>query len=801
MWEKISLLFKNITSRSYDYHVLFATGSFFIVMITSSIVGLVGRSNRIEEEKQNLKDQSDVISQVVENEIEQHVDKLRTLSSWFIQIGNPELNFNLERSQAETVLIETISNNQEMKSLFMIWEPNLFDGKDKKYANLEFNDSTGRFIPMFKKNSDGIVIHEYVQNYNDKDDITSYYYYKNRKNIAFGSPTLYRENAKNSLLMTITVPLRFGTRLLGFLGSDFYLDDINKKLLPLCNESSFDCFIFSKEGTIIASPLRSILTGRNVDNAFRENSDFYFMKFRRGENFEIFNSDYFIISNKLEFSEYENHFNVCLISDISKLNNIGNSYFFKCLLIGLVIFIIIYAIISLFKKIYTDRLKDLTNKSKLITDVDEQIQNNKSIILPELQELDDMLDQYHETFVRIRDLNREIESHSYDETLDTLPHNNKFQKAYNKMLETLRKIASKEVSRKAKEQHDTWIQTGLAKINESMRIGTNKVDILADNILLTLINYVDALMGGLYMTLNEEDGDYLELISAVALGKKKALRIKIEKGVGMVGTCALEKRPLYLRHLPDNYIKVVSGLGKTKPVMLALLPLMYDNELIAVVEIAFLHELEDYEKEFLDVMSSAVAGAMVTAKTNEKTETLMRKFRSQADELAHNEKLMQENIQQLKDEQQKAIEREAYLKSILNAVDNTILTVEITVDGIIKSANQKYLNMIGYDMSQLLNMSIYDLQKEGKEELMRIIYNVSTTGKFIEKEIQRTSKNGETHWLLATYTPYFDYEGKITKVLFFASDITETKRNHQEDLKKIKLLEQEIKKLENNEKD
>ena len=88
-------------------------------------------------------------------------------------------------------------------------------------------------------------------------------------------------------------------------------------------------------------------------------------------------------------------------------------------------------------------------------------------------------------------------------------------------------IASSENERKENETRQNWIKQGIALINESMRIGTNQVDILCDHILLALVKYTDAVLGGLYIHLTEEDGRYLQLVSSVALGKKKALRIKI----------------------------------------------------------------------------------------------------------------------------------------------------------------------------------------------------------------------------------------------------------------------------------
>jgi len=263
----------------------------------------------------------------------------------------------------------------------------------------------------------------------------------------------------------------------------------------------------------------------------------------------------------------------------------------------------------------------------------------------------------------------------------------------------------------------------------------------------------------------------------------------------LVGTCALEKRSIYLDNLPDDYITVMSGLGRSKPKFLAIVPMLYDEELIAVVEIAFIRELKDYEKKFLETMADTVASALVTARINAKTEQLMQQFRTQAATLAKNEKLMQDNIKELKAEQQKSLEREADMKGLIDAVNNTILTIEYTTEGVLLTANDKYLKTMHYDLSEIQGVNVLDLVKTEREELETVIKNVSTTGEFYEKEMKRFTKSGDVRWLWSTYTPYYNYEGKITKILYFAIDITENKK-HQEELEtKIKQLEEQIKSL------
>ena len=794
MFKNIKTKINTLLKQSYNFYAAYSVISFVVIMVIAIVIGLVGRQRYINETKEQMEQAAARVSDQVASSLELYAAKIKKLTTWFNQIGNPELQFDLTRDQAAVVLSENIADEPDMKTLFTVWEPQMFDGLDSLYVLKEYHDSTGRFIPIFTKNSEGIVERDYVKNYNDKNDINSYYYYKTRNSIAFGHPGLIRENAKNILIMQVTSPLKFGTRLLGVIGADFSINSITSDIAEIDIPKQFGITVITSDGQIIASPEKKLLIGKNFANLFPENSDYYFLKFRRHENFEIYQNNEYVIGRNFKMDDYNFHYCVCAVADSADISVSGNIFLAKAAGLGVAVFLLLVLLIVLFRRQYTLQINQLTQKSQRITDVDATYESVSGLYIPELRLLDNIMQRHHSTFVKIRDLNREIEEHRYNDTLDTLPKDNKFQQSYNKMLETLRLIASSENERKENEARQNWIKQGIALINDSMRIGTNQVNLLCDNILLNLLKYTDAVLGGIYLLLNEDDGQYLQLVSAVALGKKKALKIKIQKGVGLVGTCALEKRTIYLDNLPDDYITVMSGLGRSKPKYLAIVPLLYDEELIAVLEIAFIRELKDYEKKFLETMADTVASALVTARINTKTEQLMQQFRSQAATLAKNEKLMQDNIKELKAEQQKSLEREADMKSLIDAVNNTILTIEYTTEGVLLTANDKYLKNMHYDdLSEIQGVNVLDLVKTEREELETVIKNVSTTGQFYEKEMKRFTKSGEVRWLWSTYTPYYNYEGKITKILYFAIDITENKK-HQEELEnKIKELEAQLK--------
>ena len=139
-------------------------------------------------------------------------------------------------------------------------------------------------------------------------------------------------------------------------------------------------------------------------------------------------------------------------------------------------------------------------------------------------------------------------------------------------------------------------------------------------------------------------------------------------------------------------------------------------------------------------------------------------------------------LQETKQKQKEIKERESRLQSIMNAVDNTIITIEYTTDGILVDANKKFLDTMHFSLNELKGINVLDLVKSERDELKQVIEKVSKGG-FHEKIMKRFTKYGEEKWLLSTYTPYYDTEGNITRILYFAFDITESK-NYTEKLEK-----------------
>ena len=331
--------------RSYDFYFVYAAVGFVVVMLIALIMGLVGRSGKIADFKEKMRESTSNVSNTLEETVMSQIGTLRQLSQWFVQIGNPELEFGIDRGQAAVLLQETISSDADMKSLYMVWEPNIFDGKDAEYAHTEFHDSTGRFIPKFIKRADGVVERDIIRNYNDNLDVNSYYYVKSKKDVFIQEPRILRESAKNLLIMPVVFPLHFGTKLLGVIGADFVINNLNQRLGLVSKPEGCQLVVFSSSGRVAVSPDKPLLIGRGLEAVLDGAPDFYYIKFRRGEEIEQLDGKSYILTRTCHLDEVNAHFNVCMICDESVLNKEGNSVLWKSLLLGFVVYLLLMLMI------------------------------------------------------------------------------------------------------------------------------------------------------------------------------------------------------------------------------------------------------------------------------------------------------------------------------------------------------------------------------------------------------------------------------------------------------------------------
>lgn len=242
-----------------------------------------------------------------------------------------------------------------------------------------------------------------------------------------------------------------------------------------------------------------------------------------------------------------------------------------------------------------------------------------------------------------------------------------------RMRDDLHAATIEESKRKEEDQQRNWATVGIAKFSEILRQDNDKLDLLSYHVISNLVKYMEANQGGIFLINDTDDTTpFAELVSCYAFNRKKHLEKRVEIGEGLVGRCILEKATIYLSDIPDGYIKITSGMGESNPRNLVLVPLMMNDEVFGVIEIASFIPFEKYKIEFVEKIAESIASTLKAVKINTRTSKLLEQSKIQAEELAAQEEEMRQNMEELRATQEQSFRKEKELQSTVEELKKKI---------------------------------------------------------------------------------------------------------------------------------
>ncbi len=239
------------------------------------------------------------------------------------------------------------------------------------------------------------------------------------------------------------------------------------------------------------------------------------------------------------------------------------------------------------------------------------------------------------------------------------------------MHKSLQIAREEEEKRKLEDQQRRWTTEGLAQFGEILRRHTENIKLLSKDIISSLIKYLNANQGGIFILNDTDENDiHLELIAAYAYNREKFIYKRVNLGEGLVGGVAVEKYTIYLTELPEEYIEIESGLGGANPKSLLIVPLKLENQVLGVIEIASFNEFKPYEIELVEKIGESIASTLSTAKINTRTAELLEQSKISEQEMQAQEAQMRQQIEEVKRQLEQVLSREAELKEEVEELEN-----------------------------------------------------------------------------------------------------------------------------------
>ncbi|MBT1689537.1 PAS domain S-box protein [Dawidia soli] len=338
--------------------------------------------------------------------------------------------------------------------------------------------------------------------------------------------------------------------------------------------------------------------------------------------------------------------------------------------------------------------------------------------------------------------------------------------------EALLRIKSDMSRLREEENKRNWITQGLAMFSEILR-NKAEIDEYAYEIISNLARYVNANQAAMFIEYEDDNGRYLEMVSCYAYDKRKYQDQKIREGQGLLGQVMYEREFIFLKDIPANYTRITSGLGAATPRNLVVVPLMLNEKFYGAIELALFQVLEPHQVEFLKKVSENIASEISSIKTFRHTQKLLDESKTLTHELQQREEEMQQNIEEMAAIQEQMNRKQTELDSYLSAINNTIASAEFDLLGNFASANDIFLKVTGYTMSDLAGQQYNKIMKD--DASVRMMWDNLREGKFFSGEFRLRDKEGKELWLSGTFNPIVTGNGRPDKIMMFAQFTTQEK--------------------------
>ena len=672
--------------------------------------------------------------------------------------------------------LNIINENPHFLAVATSWELNHIDPN--------WNKPFGRHLSGWGKDQSGNINQIETRLNTEGDDISGNYFKMKSSGISMIlDPKLYSPtgNIEDQYLNSnISVPIKSGNTFIGLAGVDIDLNRFQNIIIKIKPFEKSYSFLLSNDGTFVAHPNLELM-GKLISDVYPDLNEEFSIdeKVKAGENFSFTHKnkqkqkDFYVFTTiKIDGIDTPWSLAISVSNKVitSKAKNILYNALIVCF-IGLILLTVVIWIIA----------KNITAPIIKVTDVLKDLANGKidDSLIMDVVSKDEVSEMTHALNTSVNGLNKKTEfanligSGKIDTELELLSKNDLLGESLINMRNNLQSAKKEEENRKTEDQKRRWANEGLAKFSDILRKDNDNLEILAREIIKNLVYYLKSNQGGLFI-INENDGSIptFNLLSAFAFDRQKFIKKQVDLGEGLVGTCAVEKETIYLTEIPHNYVQVTSGLGGANPNSLLLVPLIIENDVLGVIEMASFNKFDQHEIEFIERIAESIASTLKSVQINIKTSHLLEQSQQQSEEMAAQEEEMRQNMEELQATQEESTRKGGELKGTIDAIDSFLLKADFDLNFTIQNANESFLIKFKYNINEIIGVKAENFVVKKDLTKFQSILNKVMSGDSHQEISHLITKSGDKLKLITSFTPVIIDE-KIDKILFLAIDIND----------------------------
>jgi len=703
--------FQNLSIKTKFTLLLGATSLLVMIIICAMLIYSL-RGNELENSLKQAELSTVISGQQLMATVNSTIDIPR---SWAYRvtdvISSDAISRGAKRDYLVKIIQEAVLSDNRISNLWYIFEPNVIDGLDSISLNKMGSNSQGRFA-AFLSQIDGVVPIE-----NQKSDLFTQVRVSRGEIIT--EP--YVSQINGSMIISVCIPVFLKDKFIGVMGSDIRTANLYRM------KSEFDSNVtgrlISNSGVYVIYKDQSQIGkqaeggSHEIMSKIKEGNDFYLRYAVDGEDvYKIFHS---VVMLGDEAHPWFYAIDIASDDIFASANLLTKRLILFCTLAVALLSIVSWLMLKIM-------LKDISFINNIINKLslghihfdlamanDTEINSNDELIKMKA-ELSLLVGGLKNT----AEFAKNIGQGNLDSQYATLSNDDVLGNSLLDMRKSLRQANEEQTLRKKEEEQRNWGTAGLAKFAEILRSDNDNIEALTYNIISNMVNYLGANQGGIFVMNDAEKASerVLEMTACYAYDRKKFLEKKIAPGEGLVGTCFLEGKPIYMTKVPEVYISITSGLGDATPKAIFICPLKVNDDIYGVIELAAFTPFEPYQLEFIQKVSESIASTISSVRVNIRTSRLLEQTKLQAEEMANAEEELRQTMEEMQATQEEMRRREAELHANMermkelqvvsedkeyemhqfqNAIFETCNVVEFSHDAIIVDTNKNLLNLFG----------------------------------------------------------------------------------------------------------
>ena len=241
----------------------------------------------------------------------------------------------------------------------------------------------------------------------------------------------------------------------------------------------------------------------------------------------------------------------------------------------------------------------------------EPVKREKNFEVFEFKEMQLALQRHLKRLEEITHIAGDLSEGKIEDSFKAMGEQDAMGQAILKLKEGIIRSKKDALERRKLDEQQNWASSGLARFGEILRDFEQKTDDSSNTFIRELVKYLDVEVGGFFLSKRSNEGNQvLQLTGFYAFDRGKQIDKSYLPGEGLVGRCAVEKQRILITDVPADYIRIRSGMGEDYPSTLLLVPVMFDDDVLGVIELACFGEIEQYKIDFLESLGKSVAAVI-----------------------------------------------------------------------------------------------------------------------------------------------------------------------------------------------